>query len=228
MQALRDYLNNTKQCESILDPDQNQVMDKMTDEMIRNRIREYCTWDGQKYKLGKLWVVANANLEIIKINKDNKGWYIETKSPMTSFTMYHNESKSLYDYCLSKGQKIDKQKGFLIEDIGVDFRWCKHHGSIGITDTSYLESTLGLPEELDILSLGNCCQKSKRLDVSNKIKVIVLANVEDIKISGNGCKNVVIDPDGKIGNIIAPDGVKIHRPNNWHIYISLRKKLSGH
>ena len=226
---MKTLYNTAQQCESILDPNQDQVIDKITDEMIRNRIREYCTWDGQKYKLGKLWVVANANLEIIKINKDNKGWYIETKSPMTSFTMYRNESKSLYDYCLSKGQKIDKQKGFLIEDIGVYFRWCKHNGSIGITDASYLESTLGLPEELDELYLNWVCEKGKKLEVHNKIKVIVLDDyIPDLEISGSGCKDVIINPDRKIGNITAPDGVKIHRPNNWRIYISLRKKLSGY
>ena len=43
MKPLSDYLNNTQQCESILNPNQNQVMDRMTDEMIRRRIQEYCT-----------------------------------------------------------------------------------------------------------------------------------------------------------------------------------------
>ena len=50
MQSLPDYLNNTQQCESILDPDQNKVMDRMTDVMIRKRIQEYCVYNEQKYK----------------------------------------------------------------------------------------------------------------------------------------------------------------------------------
>ena len=70
---MKTLYNTVQQYESILDPNQDQTMSRMADDMIRNRIREYCTWDGQKYKLGKLWDVANANLEIIKINKDNKG-----------------------------------------------------------------------------------------------------------------------------------------------------------
>ena len=117
MQSLRDYLSNTQQYESILDPDQNQVMTRMTDEMIRSRIREYCTYDRQKHFRGELWTAAALNLNITKIDKDNKGWYVETESPVYIFVMSSTPAKSFYDYCIAKGQQIDKQKGFLIEDI---------------------------------------------------------------------------------------------------------------
>ena len=231
MQSLQDYLSNTTQYESILDPDQNKVMDRMTDAMIRKRIQEYCTWDHQKYKQSEIWPATDRGLEITKIDKDNKGWYIETKSPTVMYLMDHNESKSFYDYCLSKGCKIDKQKGFLIEDIGVYFRWRKHKGCIEIEDAPNFESTCGLPEALDGLYLFWSCKKSKKLDVRNKIKVISIHGLEYLrdmvflKISGAGCKNIIFYLKNELSDVIAPNGVKMYRVKNWAEYINLRQKL---
>ena len=59
MQSLKDYLSNTQQYESILNPNQDQVMGRMTDEMIRSRIREYCTYDRQKRRRGECWIAAD-------------------------------------------------------------------------------------------------------------------------------------------------------------------------
>ena len=227
MQSLRDYLNHTQQYESILDPNQDQVMDRManaTDDMIRKRIREYCTWDRQKYYQGELWPAVDDDLEITQIDKDNNGWYIETQSAVNVGVIYGTRTKSFYDYCLSKGQKIDKQKGFLIEDIGVYFRWRKHKGSIEITDASCLESTLGLSEELDLLYLDRCCVESKKFTVHNWIKVIIARQICPINISGNGCKNVIIHPDSKTDNITAPSQTKILRPETEKEYWDLRRK----
>ena len=229
MQSLPDYLNNTQQCESILDPDQNKVMDRMTDAMIRKRIQEYCT-----YSRGECWPVDIEDTEITKIDKDNKGWYIETKSPATMYIMDNNESKSFYEYCLSEGCKMDKQKGFLIEDIGVYFRWRKHIGRIEITDAPNLESTEGLPEELNLLQLDCACRHSRRLDVRNKIKVIsirgleYLRDMEFLKISGNGCKNIIFYLKKELSDVIAPSGVKMYRAKNLEEYFDLRKKLAGY
>ena len=228
MQSLRDYLNHTRQCESILDPNQDQVMSRMadaTDDMIRKRIREYCTWDRQKYYQGELWPAVDDDLEITQIDKDNNGWYIETRSAVNVGVIYGTRTKSFYDYCLSKGQKMDKQKGFLIEDIGVYFRWRKHKGSIEITDASCLESTLGLPEELDMLYLDRCCVESKKFTVHNRIKVIIARQICPINISGNGCKNVIIHPDSKTDNITAPSQTKILRPETEKEYWDLRRKI---
>ena len=222
---MKTLYNIVQQYEGILDPNQDQVMDKMTDEMIRRRIQEYCTYSRTKRLHGECWIAANSYIKNIRVDKDEKGWYVETVSAGSVYTALSTNIKSFYEYCLSKGQKIDKQKGFFIEDIGVYFRWCKHIGGLTVLDTPNLESTDGLPEELDILSLGNCCQKSKRLDVSNKIKVIALANVEDIKISGNGCKNVVIDIYRPCGNVTVPSGVKIHKPKDWNEYVITLTKL---
>ena len=209
---MKTLYNTVQQYESILDPDQNKVMDRMTDEMIRQRIREYCTYNGQKYKQGECWPVDLEDTEITKIDKDNKGWYIETKSPATMYIIDHNESKSFYEYCLSHRYKIDKQKGFLIEDIGIYFRWRKHEGCIEIADAPYFESTEGLPEELTLLLLDYTCRHSRRLNIRNKIKVISIWNIDDLKIFGNGCKDVIIDPNFPSSNIIAPNGTKIHKP----------------
>ena len=230
MQPLRDYLNESPlQYEGILDPDQNKVMSRMadaTDDMIRQRIREYCTYDRQKYARGEQWAATYPSLEIVKIDKDNKGWYIETENTELVDVIYDSDAKSVYDYCLSEGQKIDMQKGFLIEDIGVYFRWRKHSGTLSISAAPNLESTDGLPEELYVLRILDSCQHSKKLNIRNKIKVITLSYVEDIKILGKGCKNVIIDPKYPCDNIIAPDGVKIHYPEDYDEYDDLRDKLS--
>ena len=231
MQSLKDYLNESPlQHESILDPDQNKVLDRMTDDMIRSRIREYCTYDRTKLIQGDRWIVARSDLRITKIDKDKNGWYVETECDLVVRVTYNTMAKSYYDYCITKGQQIDKQKGFLISnDNGPDiyFRWRKHSGSLEIADAPNFESTEGLPDEMDELWLYNVCEKNKRLDVCNKIKAIVLSYMGDIKISGNGYKNVIIHPFRNSGNITVPSGVKIHRPKNAEEHLKLRAKISG-
>ena len=226
MQPLKDYLTSTQQCEGILDPNQDQVMNRMTDEMIRSRIREYCTYDGKKYFRNELWPAVDEDLEITKIDKDKQGWYIETESTLSAPVLYRDTAKSFYDYCISQGQKIDEQKGFLIEDIGIYFRWRKHSGSLEVSNASDFESTEGLPEELDELNIYDSCEDSKKLDVRNKIKVIILADVADLKISGKGCKNIIINSSYRT-NVTVPDGVKIHRPNGLVGYRRIKKKILG-
>ena len=226
MRSLKDYLNNTQQYEGILDPDQNQVIDRMTDDAIRRCIREYCTWGRQEHQYSVLWPAADVDLKITKIDKDKQGWYIETSSVYAIFLIYNEKkAKSFYEYCLSKGQKIDEQKGFLIEDIGIYFRWRKHSGCLRVSHAPNFKSTQGLPDELNELDIWDSCKNSKGLDVCTKINTIVLDNIGDIKISGNGCKNAIIHPHSPCGNITAPDGVKIHRPGGYTEYDDLINKL---
>ena len=212
---------------SILNPDQNQVMNRMTDEMIRSRIREYCTYDLQKYK-DEQWVAADKGLMIDEIDKDEQGWYVDTKSFFFIKIMAGASVKSYYNYCTVNGYKMDKQKGFLIEDIGIYFRWRKNNGGLTISDAAYLESTYGLPEEMDALYLDRCCQRSKKFTVHNDIELIVLRDIEDLKISGRGCKNILINPSYPCGDITAPSGVKIYRPKDPDEYSDLRKKIVGY
>ena len=230
---MKTLYNTVQQCESILDPNQNQVMNRLTDDMIRNRIKEYCTFDRQKYKRDELWPISSPYQDITRIAKDDKGWYIETMSSAL-YLMSRTTTKSFYDYYLSEGQKMDKQKGFLIEDIGVYFRWRKHIGRLEIADAPNLESTEGLPEELNLLQLDCACRHSRRLDVRNKIKVIsirgleYLRDMEFLKISGNGCKNIIFYLKKELSDVIAPSGVKMYRAKNWEEYFDLRKKLAGY
>ena len=208
---------------SILNPDQNQVMTRMTsdiDNIIRQRIREYCTG----YPSDKYWPVYAGCMEITKVDKDKKGWYVETWSSIPIHIINNENAKSLYDYLLSKGCKIDKQKGFLIEDIGTYFRWRKHKGKMSAVGAPNFESTEGLPEELDLLYLDHCCKENKKFAVHSRIDVIIVCQIDTINISGNGCQNVVQHYlDGPM-NITAPEGVKIHRPSNWDEYLSLFPK----
>ena len=226
MRSLRDYLSNTTQYESILNPNQDQVMGRMTDEMIRSRIREYCTYNHQKYFRGELWTATALNLNITKIDKDEKGWYVETESSVYIFVMSSTPTKSFYDYCIAKGQQINKQKGFLIEDAGIYFRWRKHSGPLDVRQAPNFESTEGLPEELNELYLCLSCEKSKKLDVRNKINVVTLNSIEDIKILGKGCKNVIIGPEYHCDNITVPNGVNIYRSGSYAEFDDLRNKLS--
>ena len=227
MQPLRDYLNESPlQYEGILDPNQSKIMGRMTDDVIRQRIREYCTYDSRKYARGEQWVITHPDYKIVKIDKDNIGWYIETRSAVNVGVIYGTLEKSFYDFLLSHRCKIDAQKGFLIEDLDIYFRWRKHNGLLEIGDSPNLESTQGLPEELEQLHLYKCCQKSKKIDVCNKINVISIWNIDDLKIFGNGCKNVIINPNFPNGNITAPNGVKIHHPKGSNEYIDLSNKLS--
>ena len=197
---------------SILNPDQNQVINRMTsdiDNIIRQRIREYCTG----YPSDKYWPVYTEGTKITKVDKDKKGWYIETWGSIPIHIINNENTKSLYDYLLSKGCKIDKQKGFLIEDIGTYFRWRKHKGTLKIFDCPNLEYTDGLPEELDALHLICCYYKKHRFEVHNKIGVIALTAIHDFKMSGDGCKNILLECHQSVTpNIIAPNGTKIHKP----------------
>ena len=221
---MKTLYNTVQQYESILNPDQNQVMSRMTDDMIRQRIREYCTYKLRRYK-GEQWIAADPRLTITEIDKDEKGWYVDTNSAVTIYLMFGSGDKSFYDYCSSCGQKIDKQKGFLIEDMGVYFRWRKHKGSHEIIDALNLESTEGLPEELDMLYLTRACEKSKRLDICTKIKVIGIYSNCEVSISGKGCKNVIINPDSQT-NITAPSRIKIRQTKTKVEYWDLMKKLA--
>ena len=221
MQPLRDYLNESPlQYEGILDPNQDQVMNTMTDVMIRQRIREYC--EGVLSKT--CWEDSHPRMDITKVDKDKNGWYIETEASIVCIN-FHDESESFYEYCLSHDQKMDKQKGFLIEGTEIYFRWRKHHGEIVLEKALNLESTDGLPEELDVLSLWECCRRSKKFDVRCKMKFMDLTDLGDVKITGRGCKNVIIYPGGKVGNITVPNGVEIHHPINYSEYHILKKKI---
>ena len=225
MQSLKDYLNKSPlHCEGILNPDQNQVVNRMTDDVIRLRIQEYCTYDEQKYNRGELWSITHLGLQITGIDKDEKGWYVETKDDYCTFLWTNSPKKSYYDYRISRGYKMDKQKGSLIEGTGIYFRWRKHQGGLQVSGAPNLESTEGLPEEFDFLHVWDCCENSKRLDICNKINVITLNRTGDIEISGNKCKNIIINP-GSPTNVTAPRGIKIYRQETADKFYRLLGKL---
>ena len=229
MQSLKDYLNESPlHCEGILDPDQNKIMSRMTDatdEMIRNRIREYCTYDRLKYDPDEQWIVAGPKVEIVKIDKDKKGWYVETKSA-SEIIMHDDIAKSFYDYCSSYEQKIDKQKGFWIKGIGVYFRWRKHKGLLFVIGNSDFESTDGLPEKLSGLIIANSCQKSGKFTIHNEINCIGLDVVGNLNMTGKGCKNVVIYPNSNNSDITPPRGAQVYHPQDRDTIHLLIKKLA--
>ena len=220
---MKTLYNTVQQCESILDPNQDLVMSRMTDEMIRRRIQEYCDNTSSN-----CWPAAWRLIKPTKIDRDNKGWYIDTESPRTAEIMVRAREKSYLDFCESLKQKTDKQRGFLIKDTDIYFRWRKHKGGLWIEDSPNFESTDGLPEELDALYIVGACLNSKGFDVRNKINMIQISDIDyNIKISGKGCKHIMISPDGIKGNVIVPAGVSIHHPEDWTECDDLTVKLAG-
>ena len=221
MQPLKDYLNESPLSEGIFDRVKNNIkgnINRLSDNIIRKVIYKYCA---DRYT----WRLVQPLLKITKVDKDEKGWYIDTETTIGAHALLRDTAKSFYDSYPFNGQKMDKQKGFLIEDRGIYFRWRKHKGTLIIKDCPNFESTEGLPEELDLLWLYDACEKSKRLDVRNKIKAIGLSNVGDIKISGDGFKNVIFDPDNPCDHVDVPNGVKIHQPEDSKACWALAKKF---
>ena len=222
---MKTLYNTVQQYESILDPDQNKVMGRMTDEMIRQRILEYCTYSLSKQR-GEYWPAAEPDLQITNVDKDSKGWYIDTDSIDDVDIIFKSNSKSFYDYCLSNGQKIDKQKGFLIEDIGIYFRWRIHTGRLSIGFAPNLESTDGLPEQLDVLWLVYSCQKSQNFTIHNKIIGVVVENdtelIKKLKISGK-CEDVLVFPN--INSVTVSNGIKLYQPKDWKEFSEWQRKL---
>ena len=222
---MKTLYNTVQQYESILDPDQKKVMGRMTDDMIRQRILEYCTYSLSKQR-GEYWPAAEPDLQIAKVDKDSKGWYIDTDSIDDVDIIFKSNLKSFYDYCLSNGQKIDKQKGFLIEDIGIYFRWRSHTGRLSIGFAPNLESTDGLPEQLDVLWLVYSCQKSQNFTIHNKIIGVVVENdtelIKKLKISGK-CEDVLVFPN--INSVTVSNGIKLYQPKDWKEFSEWQRKL---
>ena len=57
---------------------------------------------------------------------------------------------------------------------------------------------------------------------------MVLTSINDIKISGNGCRDVIVYYLDKDRNVEVPHGTKIHRPTTYMEYEALRKELIGY
>lgn len=243
MQSLKDYLNeSTQQYESVFGGNQTKDNGYSDDNTIRTRILQYCTFDWSN----KCWPIAAAAMKITKVDKDEKGWYIDTvNNEYPTGTLQQTEAKTVLGYCNASKYRIkmksffdkytpirfkdDDSKEFVVvdrEEPVVHFRWRKHKGGLTVLAAPNFESTEGLPDELDTLYVSGSCQSSKGFDVRNKIDTIVVEDTAwSLKISGNGCKDLIIDPDSVTGEITAPSRTKIHRPENCDEYISLKEKL---
>lgn len=216
---------------SILDPDQNKVTDQLSEDMIRYRIREYCTRTrSNRYWTG--WEAADKYLNITNVDKDEKGWYIDTECVGTRVCVILNSrEKTLLKYA-DRWCENNPHKGFLIRDHnGPDtyFRWRKHKGILTIFQAECFESTEGLPEELDALYISNSCHESKGFFVHNQIDTIVIASPTDISISGSGYKRVIIYPyPYNCSSITTSLDVDIYRPQTFGEYMDLQQELIGY
>ena len=218
---------------SILDPDQNKVTDQLSEDMIRYRIREYCTRTrSNRYWTG--WEAADKYLNITNVDKDEKGWYIDTECIGTRVCVILNSrEKTLLKYA-DRWCENNPHKGFLIRDHnGPDtyFRWRKHKCILTIFQAEYFESTEGLPEELDALYISNSCHESKGFFVHNQIDTIVIASPTDISISGSGYKRVIIYPypyPYNCSSITTSIDVDIYRPQTFGEYMDLQQELIGY
>ena len=239
MQPLKDYLNESPLSEGIFDRMKNIIKgnrNRLSDDIIRQVIYKYCTnW--------RNWGVAQPGLKVTKVDKDEKGWYVDTESDKClsltvddskSFLEYYNERELSRFTSLSKfvpaRLKDDNSTEFMVPQSGpkIYFRWRKHKGIISIYNAAYIESTAGLPEELDVLEFVGCCAKSRKLIVNGKIDVIDYHGDGYFVLSGNGCKDMIVLPGSISSRIFATCRIKIHFPETLEEYLSLREKLTGY
>ena len=75
-----------------------------------------------------------------------------------------------------------------------------------------------------MLYLTQACEKSKMLNICNKINVIGIYSKREVSISGKGCKNVIINPYSQT-NITAPSRTKILQPKTREEYWVLMGKF---
>lgn len=209
--------------ESILDSD---AMDKMEDDLIRHRIREYC-----KYKLnGNYWPIARSDIRITNVDKDSKGWYVDTEprwngdSPRVAIG-YQNTS--FLDYCATIADKKNNWTDFVVNDHNgpeLHFRWRKHKGSLDIISAQNLDSTDGLPEEFDMLQLIDCCQQSKKFDVKSKLNILYVNNTSTTtNITGN-VKNVIVSPNTDY-TLKNSSQIRVFKPTSRSEFNRIIKKL---
>ena len=239
MQPLKDYLNESPLSEGIFDQMKNNIkgnINRLSDNIIRKVIYKYCAnW--------RNWGVAQPGLKVAKVDKDEKGWYVDTESDKClslhvgdskSFLEYYNESELSRFTSSSKfvpaRLKDDNSTEFMVPQSGpkIYFRWRKHKGVISIYNAAYIESTAGLPEELDVLEFVGCCAKSRKLIVNGKIDVIDYHGDGYFVLSGNGCKDMIVLPGSISSRIFATCRIKIHFPKTLEEYLSLREKLTGY
>lgn len=250
MQPLKDYLNESSLSEGIFDRMKNNIKgnidrmknniksktNRLSDNMIREVIYKYCAnW--------RNWGVAQPGLKVTKVDKDEKGWYVDTESDKC-LSLHVDDSKSFLEYYnkreLSRFTssskfvparlKDDNSTEFMVLQTGPEiyFRWRKHKGVISIYDAAYIESTDGLPEELDVLEFVGCSYKSRKLKVNNKIDVIDYHGEGYFVLSGNVCKDMIVLPGSISSRIFATARLKIHYPETLEEYLSLREKLTGY
>ena len=239
MQPLKDYLNESSLSEGIFDRMKNIIKgnrNRLSDSIIRQVIYKYCAdW--------RNWGVAQPGLKVTKVDKDEKGWYVDTESDKClsltvddskSFLEYYNERELSRFTSSSKfvpaRLKDDNSTEFMVLQSGPEiyFRWRKHKGIISIYNAAYIESTAGLPEELDVLEFVGCCAKSRKLIVNGNIDVIDYHGDGYFVLSGNGCKDMIVLPGSISSRIFATCRIKIHYPKTLEEYLSLREKLTGY
>ena len=238
MQPLKDYLNESPLSEGIFDRMKNNIkgnINRLSDNIIRKVIYKYCAnW--------RNWGVAQPGLKVTKVDKDEKGWYVDTEFDKC-LSLHVDDSKSFLEYYnkreLSRFTsssefvparlKDDNSTEFMVLQTGPEiyFRWRKHKGVISIYNADYIESTDGLPEELDVFEVG-CCDKSHKLRVNNKIDVIDYHGDGYFQLSGNACKDMIVLPSSLSSHIFATGRIKIHYPKTLEEYLSLREKLTGY
>ena len=238
MQSLKDYLNESPLSEGIFDRMKNNIkgnINRLSDNIIRKVIYKYCAnW--------RNWGVAQPGLKVTKVDKDEKGWYVDTESDKC-LSLHVDDSKSFLEYYnkreLSRFTsssefvparlKDDNSTEFMVLQTGPEiyFRWRKHKGVISIYNADYIESTDGLPEELDVLELASC-DKSRKLIVNGKIDVIDYHGDGYFLLSSDGCKDMIVLPSCRNIHIVATGRIKIHYPKTLEEYLSLRENLTGY
>lgn len=170
--------------ESILD-DQDEVMDRMTDQMRYKAIETFLNtslwpWPDPK---SKFYGVK------YKYGKDKDGFYIETEGHIRYTRNGDCDCKNFNEWKHSREIYNEKWPETHKGNLCPEFRWKSHKGSIVLSEgLQNVESLEGIPDnKIESLFIDSMCGcRNHIIDLSNKqIKKVRLHQVGRITLKGN-------------------------------------------
>lgn len=170
--------------EGILD-DQDEVMDKMTNDLIFKEIRDFLCSD--------FWLFPDPTRKTpydkveYTFGEDAQGYYFDTVGRMSYPSSRSSSSrfgyKSVAEY-IENGVAMFNR--FRKKNCPM-FRWRKHEGKIIMVGCHTFESLDGMPEYIDFLFISYARDGIKRIIdcTDHKIEKLQLHNIDNLILNGN-------------------------------------------